>query len=123
MSGDTIQRERRKHRRFAVREGAFVSTKDHHCLVGQIMDISLGGMCFKYIANGTGPSSCDLDIFLSNRRFYLKNIRYEMVSNTPMYSDVKLSFIPVCRCGVKFVNLTETQKSCLLHLIERYTLP
>lgn len=121
MSENTLKREKRKHRRFKAREGAFVATNDDLSVVGQIMDISLEGMCFKYIANGSTPSSCELDIFLSDQRFYLQNIPYQIVSNAILNPEIKLSSIPVCRCGVKFINLTEEQKSLLTHLIDRYT--
>ncbi len=122
MSAGTVYREKRKHRRFSAREGAFVATNDNLCLIGQLVDISIGGMCFRYIAGDATLSSCALDIFVSDQRFYLPNIPYQIVSNTVLDPEVEMSSIPICQCRVKFVNLTDAQQSSLLNLINCHTI-
>ena len=41
--------ERRKHRRFRVPESAFVTLRTHDVRVAQIIDISRGGLAFRYV--------------------------------------------------------------------------
>ena len=47
--------ERRKHKRFTVRAGASVTFVPYFSKQGQIVDISEGGLAFRYISGGKGP--------------------------------------------------------------------
>lgn len=60
--------ERRKHKRFHVQDGAFAVLRPHYAeLLGQIIDISRGGVSFRYIASEElSNGSFKLDILLGN---------------------------------------------------------
>ena len=44
--------ERRNHRRFRVPQSAFVTLRAHDVRVAQIIDISRGGLAFRYVGEG-----------------------------------------------------------------------
>lgn len=44
--------DRRKHKRFRVPESAFVTLRTHDVRVAQIIDISRGGLAFRYVGEG-----------------------------------------------------------------------
>ena len=44
--------DRRKHKRFRVPESAFVTLRAHDVRVAQIIDISRGGLAFRYVGEG-----------------------------------------------------------------------
>ena len=57
--------ERRKHKRFQAQEGAYALLKDNSSKLGQIKNISKGGLAFSYIVNGGQVhESFNIDIFM-----------------------------------------------------------
>jgi hypothetical protein len=52
MTAKNHQVDRRKHRRFRVPESAFVTLRAPDVRVAQIIDISRGGLAFRYIGEG-----------------------------------------------------------------------
>ncbi len=74
--GNFNQSERRAHKRFSVKEGAFAVIKEQHntkTTIGQVVDISEDGLAFKYMA-GSEPVKAvhKLDIFFQVREFSLR---------------------------------------------------
>ena len=91
--------ERRKNKRFKAIEGAYAAISPNSQILGQIVDISMGGVCFKYI------DPCDTDeaalaqqedsIFLSSMGYYVGDLSFRIVSdyqviNTPSFSSMKV---------------------------------
>ncbi len=109
--------ERRKHKRIQVRTGAFVGVGPHFNQVGPLIDISMGGLAFRYMAREKQLGGLSLDIFLTDRDFYLSYVPFKAVS------DSKTPDTTTRRCSVKFANLTQSQISCLEHFIASYTSP
>ncbi|UCD86681.1 MAG: PilZ domain-containing protein [Desulfobacterales bacterium] len=109
--------ERRKHKRIQVRTGAFVGVGPHFNQVGPLIDISMGGLAFRYMAREKQPDGLSLDIFLTDRDFYLDYVPFTAVS------DFKTPDTTTRRCSVQFGNLTQSQISCLEHFIAAYTSP
>ena len=77
--------ERRKHKRFKVQGSAFVVLGappwPHSTKVGQIIDMSMHGLAFSYIADeGQSNSSFELGIFLADNSFHLRQIPFETIS-------------------------------------------
>ena len=109
--------ERRKHKRFKVEDGASVV---HGGKIGQILDISFGGLLCQCIDN-----TCCLteepkafDIFCANDdcKFKLKEVPIQMITNyinqlSPWNTAMTR------RCGVMFGDLTPSQKSHLENFI------
>jgi len=74
--------ERRKHNRFSVSKGAFVALRPHYGKIGQVVNISMGGLAFTYMADEERPSrSFELDIFLAGGSFYLQEVPFGTISD------------------------------------------
>ena len=59
-----ISEERRRFIRFKARKGTYVSIRGKYYNLGQLIDISKGGISFLYIANGEEMSGrFNVDLF------------------------------------------------------------
>ena len=113
--------EQREHKRFQVPKGAFVGLGHHDTQVGQIIDVSMGGLAFRYVGSEE-PSNGELDIFLSERDFYLGRIPFKSVSDFEMTTRTASTSMTMRRTGVRFRKLTESQISQLEYFIQNHTL-
>ena len=119
--------ERRKHKRFQVKNGAFavlsaISWPHSTQKVGRITDISLGGLAFGYIASEEPSNiSVQLSIFLADKRFDLRNIPFETIWDVETKED-SFSSITVKRTGVQFGGLTSKEISQLEYFIQNHTM-
>jgi len=76
----TETEERRKNRRFFVKQDALVGLRNNPGKVGQIVDVSLEGLSFCYVADDTQPGeSSELDIVLVGESFQLENISSRII--------------------------------------------
>ena len=114
--------DRRKHKRFMVREGAFAVMKPGYKNLGQIKNISKGGLAYRHIAD-KGPESglYKLDIFLSNKDFYLKNVPYKTVTIFNEASEFPYSSVMMKQHGIQFGNLDQEQEQMLDYFIRNHT--
>jgi hypothetical protein len=114
--------ERRQHKRFNARDGAFALVKNHFSKIGQIIDVSMRGLAFKYIANGEQSKGIfELDIFLSGHGIYSKNIPFKTVSDFEMKNEIPFSSIKMRRCCLQFEELTHIHVSQLEDFIRNHT--
>jgi hypothetical protein len=114
--------ERRTHKRFQVPIGVFVAFGPDHSRLGEIIDISTGGLSFRYLATEDPSSgSSTLDIFLTDRHFYLNDVPFDTVSDFGTY---QIPFVPVTmrRSGVRFGGLTNNQISRIEYFIQHFTM-
>jgi len=115
--------ERRVYKRFEVQEGAFTSLRGPVSKLGQIMDISRGGLAFRYIDTGVYPdSSFELDISLSDNGFHLAEVSCKTISDSAIAKESYSSSITMRRLGVQFAELTHNQTSQLEHFIQNHTI-
>ena len=125
ISKSKKQVDRRRHKRFHVRDTAFVVFRAPWPLatnVGQITDISMDGLAFSYIAGEKrSNSSSELDILLGNRSFYLDKVPFKTVSDCKTPHKVPFSSIEMRRCGVQFGKLAPEQISQLKNFIWNHT--
>ena len=121
-SADSIIQDKRKHKRFKTAENAFASVRNGHGPVGNILDISLGGLCFKYISDTAAPAGAlELDIFLSGHSFWLRRIPNRNIADVKLACDFSFSTVGMRRRSIQFLNLTQTQRSMIEHLIQYHT--
>jgi len=114
------QDERRRHKRFKMHEGAFAVHKDHSDKrkLGKILDISAGGLSFRYSTGKVGTRAIfDLDILLVDGSFSLKGLPSKIVSD---FVDENTG-TKMRRRGVKFERLVDIQKSQLEHFMQNHT--
>jgi hypothetical protein len=112
--GVTAQIDRRRLGRYPVIEGVIVALMPQAEVLGQMLDISTGGLSFCYIDSvfEESPSS-ELLILLSKPRFCLDKIPYQTVADFPIRNEFSFSSIPVRRRCVRFQPLNREQQSHL----------
>jgi len=104
-------RERRKHKRYRAKSG----TCALNSRVGEIIDISLGGLAFRYVDRGEWddmPPS-DLGILFGNGDLCLEDIPLKVISDCAINDGINITR----RCGVQFGELTKKQLEQLEYFI------
>lgn len=103
--------ERRRHRRYRVKDEALVFLgKD----TGAILDISKGGLSFHFTAFDQQPSlPAHLDIFSAPSRFYLPNLPVSLVGEAQALTGSIFSSLRVKRLSMKFGPLSSEQQARL----------
>jgi len=116
--------ERRRYMRFQVPSyGAYAVLRRHwprSSIMGDIVDISLGGLSFRYIGSKKSPyRSSNMDILLTDGSFSLNKIRVNTVSDLEVESQTSAG-LEIRRCGVRFGDLRDSQKADLRYFIQTY---
>jgi hypothetical protein len=118
--------ERRKHKRFHAKDGTFAVLRPqwpYSTKIGQIIDISMGGLAFSDVAGEDQPNrSYELDILLAEHSFHLTKIPFETIWDQEA-EQLPSSTLSMRRCGVQFGELTRNQKSQLEYFVWHYTTP
>ncbi len=121
MAKTKVRVEQRKHKRFQVHSGAFVSLRPSHTYVGRIIDIGMDGLAFEYVDGEEPPSRPnELEIFVTDSNFHLKGLPCQSIYDLTLYKS-PLSAWSKQRCGVQFGELTPDQKAQLAYFIEHHT--
>ncbi len=90
--------------------------------IGEITDISRGGIAFQYIQKEKQLDDFKtLDILVAEDDFYLQDLRINVVSDVPVAGDLGLGPFTTRRMGVQFCDLTPEQETALSHFISSYT--
>jgi hypothetical protein len=114
--------ERRRYRRVPLsgRTDAVLFGPDFTKGV-KIVDISKGGLAFCYVDGQKaldGP--LELDILWDHMNVFLLRLRIKAVSDLQVANEFLLGVIPIRRCGVEFLHLTQEQLSQLEHCMGKY---
>ena len=117
-----MQTERRKHRRFRIKENAFAVINQAPVKLVPILDISMGGLSI-YMDDGTKwmNDSQKLEIMAADCSFYLDSIPFEILSNFKAFPGDASNIQDTRRYSLKFGNLRPVQKGRLKYLIRNYT--
>lgn len=114
-------KERRKQNRFKVREGAFAAITPNLSAVGQIMNISQGGLAFRHNANPDQiDESVEIDIFYLRHGYYIEKVPSKIISHFAVIQDIPLDAFQTRQCGVQFGKLTANQLSRLDNFIQLF---
>lgn len=105
--------ERRKNKRYKAVEGAYAAISPNSHKLGQIIDISMGGLSFKYIDtsndemdNGVAPEE---SIFLSSMGYYVGDLPFKTVSDYEVTNAPSFSSMKVRKRHVQFTDLSFKQ--------------
>jgi hypothetical protein len=118
--------ERRKHERIQVENSAFVLLWPPCCIFGQVMDISAGGLAFRYVAPEMPlDKESDLEIVCTNCDFGSGAIPFRTISDFEMGSPSSGHTLSSHqrRRGVQFRPLTEHGKSQIEYFIKNHSKP
>ena len=91
--------------------------------MGQIIDISKGGLAFWYIHKGKNSNeSFKIAITLPAGAFYSDKMKFETISDFEIINGDQLNTFTIRRQGLKFKELTFKETSLLDRVIRKYTL-
>ena len=104
--------ERRRNKRYKAVDGAYAAISPNSHKLGQIIDLSMGGLSFKYIDTSNDKDDNGIPeeaVFLSSMGFYVGDLPFKTVSdyeitNTPSFSSMK-----VRKRHVQFTDLSFKQ--------------
>jgi hypothetical protein len=115
--------ERRQQKRFIAEEGAFAALVDQESRLGQIKDISIRGLSFRYIDSHEKLDNADeLKIILGNQGLYLDRVPFVKISDFEIESEYSFSTIKMRQIGLQFGELTAEQKMQLERFIQQHTI-
>ncbi|MGW8186100.1 MAG: hypothetical protein ACWGNK_02505 [Desulfobacterales bacterium] len=118
MVKPNLKLDRRKHKRYPGVEGAIVAVRPRAEILGQMIDVGLGGLSFQYIDSATDERPSDeLAILMSTPRLYLDRIPYRTVGDFALPQAFSFSSIPVRRRCVAFGHLTPEKRDGIKQLI------
>ena len=116
--------ERRRLKRFQVPPGSFVTIRPGNPMLGEILDVSTGGLGFHYIDKEPLNRS-HLDMFFAEHDLFLSDVPFNIVSDLEIKVFCRViegahsRLMAVRRCGGQFGNLTYGQTSQLEYLIRK----
>ena len=114
--------ERRFHERFQVQQGVYALLKNGSSKLGQIKNISKGGLAFMYIKDEEQINQpTEVDIFLSGYGFVLKGIPCKKISDIHVDNFVPFSTFEMRQLGIQFGEVSLQQLAHLNKFIEEYT--
>ena len=114
--------DRRIHKRYRPAESTFLELKDGKRIVGEVLDVSLGGLSSLYLGNeDIEGKKAKISLFESSRGFLLRDIPVMITSHFGMFSMSPFSTTPTSRFGVRFRNLTDEQQNQVAQFIANHT--
>jgi len=124
ISGRRSGKDRRKFERFRLKEPTFSEFKGNTTVIGEIVDVSMGGLSSRYVGNETLTTEgiFKLTVYNTEKGFILKNISVEIVADQVLPPEELLSSTIISRCGVRFIELPEAQESELENFMQNHTL-
>ena len=115
--------DRRRKKRYRVREGAYAALINHDHRLGQIRDISLVGLSFRYIgAEETIDSESVLKIILAGSGLMMDDLPYHTVTDYEIESEHALSALQIRQTHLAFGELSAQQLAKLDEFIFNYTM-
>ncbi len=122
MSEEKKIKERRDNRRFAIDEGAFAALSPDSSIMGQLDNISKGGLCFKYIVHeDQADEDEDSYVFVGINGFYLEKMPYKVVEDVLVENNLILSSIIMRRRRLQFTDLSMNQTERLDYFLKNRT--
>lgn len=117
--------ERRKHKRFTIKDVAFAILRaDDDEELGQIINISMGGLAFQYFVGNREFQKADrLDVILAENRLHIDDIGFRVVDDYELISELPFSSITKREQRVHFDNLTDDQKVGIEGFIREHAYP
>ena len=115
--------DRRRKRRYRVRQGAFAALDNGTWRLGQIKDISLVGLSFRYIDRREkhAPKGV-LKILLAGAGLFMDNLPFRPVSDMEIENESSFSSVRMRQMHIAFGELSPRQLSMLDEFILNHTM-
>jgi hypothetical protein len=108
--------------RLRAKHGALTVLGDNPAKVGQVIDVDMKGLSFRYMAGKESSNeSSMLNILVVGDPFLLRDLPVETLSDLTISEKIAFSSIAMKRLDVKFGRLTNGQLSKLQYFIENFT--
>jgi len=114
---DNINRERRKYKRYALREEAYAGL---YPKVGEIVDICLGGIAFRYLDLNKSEQNTDDLVIFGDDGACLTGLKHKTVSDKSVNDLSDFSTMMTRERRLSFEQMTEGQKMNLKNFIENH---
>jgi len=115
-------KERRKHRRFKSQGKTFALFRAPHPSLGQIIDISEGGLSILYIEGDEEPTKVvEFDLFSLNDDVKVRSIAAVARSDQQLPSQKASKTETARRRGIEFIGLMGGQKEAVREFILKQT--
>ncbi len=105
--------ERRRNKRYKAVDGAYAAISPNSHKLGQIIDISMGGLSFKYIDTSRDDEESDGTpeeaVFLSSMGYYVGDLPFKTVSDYEITNAPSFSSMKVRKRHVQFTDLSFKQ--------------
>ncbi len=105
--------ERRKNKRYKAVEGAYAAISPNSHRLGQIIDLSIGGLAFKYIDTSNEETEDNLNseetIFLSSMGYYVGDLPFKTIADYEITNAPSFSSMKVRKRHVQFTDLSFKQ--------------
>ena len=114
--------ERRKNRRYKAAYGAYAVVGPDAAKLGQIKDVSMGGLAFRYLADeARSHRSNDMDIIIRQNSLRIQKLPIQTISDFELAKEDAFSTVTLRQQGVRFGALTSNQTTQLEHLLKTHT--
>ena len=115
--------ERRKHTRFSIKDVAFAILRtDEDEELGQITNISKGGLAFQYFVGNRELQKADrLDVLLAENGLHIDDIAFHVVDDYELANELPFSSITKREQRVYFDSLTDSQEEGIDSFIKEHT--
>ena len=110
--------ERRKDVRFQTRKNTYAVLRARGSKLGRVIDISKGGLAFRYVSVGDrlkGP--LELDLLSHQYDYRIDKIPVKIITDLELANKKAFKSTTLKRVGVQFGKLTREQKSKIEHFI------
>lgn len=114
--------EKRKNKRFQVKDGAYTILSYNPTIMGQIINVSKDGLAVRYTGKRKLLSdSNEIDMFRSNVGFYLEKIPVKTILEYKISGKLPFSPKKKWQRQVQFIDLTNDQMVQIDHFLQNYT--
>ena len=122
MTKERYFKDRREHERFKVKKGAFAVSSPKYNKLGQIKDISKGGLAFLYIGDEEPIGELvEIEIFSTFDDFYLRKLPVKIVLDLEVDKHIAFKSLPTRQLSMQFSHLSHSQRVLLRHFLRKYT--
>lgn len=123
----TKETDRRKHQRIPIKTGVFAVIGPKSTQKCIVLDISLGGLAFRYyegaekLVKEVGDDKLGtIEITAVGKDFHLSNIPFKSIYDYELESEIPFDSLKIRKRGVGFGNMTPQQKSKLKGFIANH---